>query len=108
MLSLFISGTRTVHVAHGFQNVYRAFQTPIGSILLSILFGLACATLFQRPCESEECVTYEGPLLQVVDGQVMRYGNQCFYRTVHAALPDPARTVVPVGRTTSVHEWKKT
>ncbi len=97
-----------MNVAQGFSNLYRAFHTPIGSILLSILFGLACATLFQRPCESHQCVEYEGPMLQVVDGKVMRYGNQCFYRTVHPALPDASRQVVPVTRTSSASDWKKT
>lgn len=91
---LFSNTTQTADAV--IMRIHRTFDTPIGGSLLSLLIGMAIATLFQRTCEGEDCHEFRGPVLGDIQGKVFAYGDRCYQRTVKATLPDPEhKRIVP-------------
>lgn len=59
----------------------RLFTTPVGRILISVLWGLALAALFRQSCTGSRCIVIQGPPLQDVVGKTFQYeGDQRCYR----------------------------
>ena len=64
-------------------------KSPLGRIIISIVWGLGLSTLFKRACENRTCqiIQYEGPDPQEISNSVYQYGTpECYqYR------PRPAK-----------------
>ena len=58
--------------------VQRLLYTNIGQIVISILFGLALAFMFQRVCKENKCVVIEPPPMDELKKYVYRIGNDCY------------------------------
>lgn len=52
-------------------------KTKLGMILISIIWGLALATLFRKACQGNNCrvITYNGPPPQEISGIYYDYAN---------------------------------
>lgn len=58
--------------------VHRLFYTPFGSMIVSVLFGMALALLFQRVCTGDKCVVPTSPPMKEIGSQVFRVNNDCY------------------------------
>jgi hypothetical protein len=53
-----------------------------GSIILSVLLGLALASLFRKVCIDGNCVIIEGPSLDKIENKIFQQDNKCYtYKT---------------------------
>jgi hypothetical protein len=59
--------------------VDRLFYTSIGSIVVSGIFGLALALMFQRVCKDKRCIVVQTPPLKEIHDFVYEVGkNECY------------------------------
>ena len=71
------------------------FHTSFGQVLVSALFGLALAFMFQRVCKDRKCIIIEAPPLDEIRGSTYKLDNKCFQYTPKPAPCDddePAST----------------
>ena len=60
------------------NNLLNFFNTKIGSILLSILWGLALALLFRESCKGKRCITYKPPCPKYINKNIFNYNKKCY------------------------------
>lgn len=62
--------------------VDRLFYTPIGAMIVSGLFGMALAFMFQRVCKDKRCVIVQSPPLKDINEFVYRVKDgECYKYT---------------------------
>lgn len=62
--------------AHQITN--RLFYTERGQLMVSILFGVALAFMFQKSCRGDKCVVLEPPVPSELAGKVFKVGDACY------------------------------
>ncbi len=60
------------------MNLDRLLHTPTGINVISILLGLGFATFFRKMCHDKNCITFNGPILQDIDGKTYKHGEKCY------------------------------
>lgn len=58
--------------------VDRLFYNPGGQILISILFGIALAFMFQRVCKGDKCIIFDAPPPEEIDGKIYEFEGACY------------------------------
>ena len=58
--------------------VNRMFYTEKGQGLVSFIFGLALAFMFQKVCKGEKCIIYDSPKSEEIDGKVFEFEGSCY------------------------------
>ena len=53
-------------------------HSKTGKYLMSILLGIGLATLFRQTCVGKNCVTYNAPPAEELDGQTYKFDNKCY------------------------------
>lgn len=70
--------------------IQRLFTTPLGKIILSVVWGLGLAALFRQSCKGARCIIVQGPPLAEIEHKTFQYqGDPKCYRfaPVLAACP---------------------
>ena len=57
------------------------FYSVKGQIIVSILFGLALAMLFQKVCKDRKCIVITAPATADIAGKVYQFEGECFKYT---------------------------
>lgn len=73
------------------QLVQRLFYTKMGQAMISLLFGLAIAFMFQKVCKGSKCIVIEAPPMDQINGHVFGVGDECYEyvpRVVPCAIDD--------------------
>lgn len=60
------------------QITSRLFYTERGQLMVSVLFGIALAFMFQKTCKGGKCIVMEPPNPTEISGKVFRTGNECY------------------------------
>lgn len=63
------------------QLTSRMFYSNKGQLIISILFGLAIALLFQRVCKDRKCIIITAPATADIAGKVYQFEGECFKYT---------------------------
>ena len=53
-------------------------NSPLGSIIISIIFGLGLAALFQRACRGDSCIVVKAPSRSDVDRFTYKIDQSCY------------------------------
>lgn len=62
--------------------VERLFYTPYGAIIVSGLFGMALAMMFQRVCKDNKCIVIQAPPQKEIRDYIYQLKNdECFKYT---------------------------
>ena len=69
------------------QLTERSFHTPIGSTLVSALFGVALAFMFQRACKGEKCILYKSPPANEIANTAYALNSEECYKYSHKVVP---------------------
>ena len=57
------------------------FNTEIGRIIVSIVWGIGLSTLFKRVCKNKKCIIIESPNPKDIEEKIFRYkGDSNCYR----------------------------
>ena len=59
-------------------------HTETGKYMMSIIFGLGLASLFRVVCKDKNCIIYQAPPLEEIDGQIYKYNNKCYKYTAES------------------------
>lgn len=78
------------------QNITdRLFYKPNGQMIVSALFGVALALLFQKICKDRKCIMITAPPVAEVSTKVYQFEGECFkYKPYGAKCPEDTETVV--------------
>jgi len=68
----------------------RLFYTEIGQIIVSAIFGISLALIFNRVCK-DNCVLYFAPKYDEVNNNIFKIEDTCYkYKMVNALCNDKA------------------
>jgi hypothetical protein len=68
----------------------RLFYTEIGQIIVSAIFGMALALVFNRVCK-DNCTLYFAPKYNEVNDNIFKIEDTCYkYKTVNVKCNDKA------------------
>lgn len=68
----------------------RLFYTSVGQIIVSAIFGISLALVFNRVCK-DNCVLYFAPKYNEINDNVFKIEDTCYkYKTVNALCNDKA------------------
>jgi hypothetical protein len=56
----------------------RLFHTEMGCVIISAIFGVALAFMFQRVCKGTECVVVKNPPQDEIDKYVYQNDGICY------------------------------
>jgi hypothetical protein len=59
------------------MNLKRLLYTEFGQLLISIMLGLGLATIFREACEGKNCLIFNGPVINEIDGKIYKFGEYC-------------------------------
>lgn len=76
------------------MHLKRLLTTDLGKFFISVLLGLGLATLFRKVCTDKNCITFNGPVLNDIDGKIYKYGEKCYRYTYSAATCDANKKIV--------------
>mgnify|MGYP001255974186 CR=1 FL=1 len=78
------------------MNVRRLLESSLGKIIISILLGLGLASIFYNVCNSKNCIQFKGPVLDEINGKIMRFGNSCYKYDLVRTKCDANKKIVPI------------
>jgi hypothetical protein len=55
----------------------RLFYQPTGQKVISAIFGLAIAFMFQRACKDQKCIVIQAPPTEELE-EIHRNNNECY------------------------------
>lgn len=76
------------------MNFKRLLNTEVGIMFISILLGLGLASFFRKSCEGKNCINFNGPLINEIDGKTYKYGEYCYKYKLSPTKCDPTRKTV--------------
>lgn len=59
------------------MNLKRLLYTDFGQLLISVMLGLGLATMFREVCEGKNCLIFNGPVINEIDGKIYKFGEYC-------------------------------
>ena len=78
------------------MNLKRLLNTPTGVFIISVLLGFGLATLFYKTCNGKQCLTFNGPLIDEIDGKTYKFGEECYKYTLQATKCDDTKQTVEI------------
>lgn len=65
-----------------------------GNIVMSILLGFGLATLFRSVCKDKECIIFNAPPLEEINGKTFKFDNKCYKYTPISTKCDPNKKIL--------------
>ena len=59
-------------------NVKHIINSRPGQISISIILGVGLVSFFRKACNSRNCLVFQAPSPEEIDGKVYSYGNKCY------------------------------
>jgi hypothetical protein len=78
------------------MNVRRLLNTDMGQVLISILLGLGLATMFRQVCEGKNCLIFNGPVINEIDGKIYKFGEYCHKYKLNAVSCNPTKKIIKI------------
>jgi hypothetical protein len=60
------------------MQIIKLLDSRMGMVFVSIILGLALASLFKKSCIDDNCKIIKGPPLKHVEGKVFTFDNKCY------------------------------
>jgi len=54
------------------------FHSQSGKVIMSILLGFGLATFFRAVCNGKDCVIFNAPSLDEINGKIYKFDNKCY------------------------------
>jgi len=59
-------------------NLIHLMKTELGSVIISIIWGLGLAALFRQTCKNRNCIVIKAPDTKDIKGQIYQFDSSCF------------------------------
>lgn len=56
----------------------RMFYTSNGQSLISFIFGMALAFMFQKVCKGDKCILFDAPKPEEIDNKIFEFEGSCY------------------------------
>lgn len=76
------------------MNLKRLLNTEIGISIISILLGIGLATLFRQVCTDKNCIIFNGPILDEINGKIFKFDERCYKYELEHAKCDANKQIV--------------
>jgi len=76
------------------MHLSKFLHTSSGRILMSILLGFGLASLFRTVCKDKNCIIFEAPPLDEIDGKIYKYQDKCYKYNSVSTKCDPKKESV--------------
>ena len=53
-------------------------QSDYGKLIISVILGFGLSTLFRKTCSDKQCMKFDGPPLDKIEGQTYKYDGACY------------------------------
>ena len=74
----------------------RLFYSETGQLLVSALFGIALALVFQKVCSDRKCIVMRAPPMEEVVGKTFEFEGECFkYKPETVKCPAEKERLIP-------------
>ena len=78
------------------MNIKRLTNTPMGQVLLSIILGLGLATMFRQVCEGKNCLIFNGPVINEIDGKIYKFGEYCHKYVLNPVSCNKTKKIIEI------------
>ena len=78
------------------MNFRRLLNTDMGQVFISILLGLGLATMFRQVCEGKNCLIFNGPVINEIDGKIYKFGEYCHKYNLNAVSCNPTKKIIRI------------
>jgi len=80
------------------MNLKRLLNTQMGVFFISVMLGLGLATLFYKACDGKQCIDFNGPIINEIDGKTYKFGEYCYKYVLESAPCDPTKQIIELGK----------
>lgn len=77
-------------------NLKKIINSDTGRIMISALLGLGLASLFHKACKDRNCIIFNGPVLDEIDGKIYKYGEKCYKYSLKPDKCDNTKRIIEV------------
>ena len=75
-------------------NVKNIIKSRPVQISISIILGVGLASFFRKACNSRNCLVFQAPSPEEIDGKVYSYGNKCYSFKSSATQCDKSKKII--------------
>ena len=73
----------------------KLFYEERGQMVISAIFGIALALVFQKICNDRKCIVLKGPSVDEVTSKVFQFEDNCFqYKPLSVKCPESNSKIV--------------
>lgn len=65
--------------------MFDKLQTPIGQVIISIIFGIGIASFFRATCKDGRCIVISGPDPESIQSNTYKIEDKCYQYVPYAA-----------------------
>lgn len=78
------------------MNLQRLLHTELGQAFISILLGLGLASLFRKACTDKNCLRFNGPIIDDIEGKIFKHNDKCYKYAPNSAKCDKTKRIINV------------
>jgi len=78
------------------MHLQRLLNTETGRFFISLLLGIGLATLFRKVCTDKNCITFNGPVINEIDGKVFKHGEGCYQYSMAPTTCDNTKQIIDI------------
>ena len=78
------------------MNLKRLLYTEFGQLLISVILGLWIATMFREVCESKNCLIFNGPVINEIDGKIYKFGEYCHKYVLNPVSCNKTKKIIEI------------
>jgi len=79
------------------MHLSKFLHTSSGRILMSIILGFGLASLFRTVCKDKNCLIFQAPPLDEIDGKIYKYQDKCYKYNSVSTKCNPTKESVNMG-----------
>ena len=76
------------------MHLSKLVHSNTGKYVMSVLLGLGLATLFRTVCKDKNCIIYQAPPWDEIDGQIYKYNGKCYKYTPESTQCNKNKQIV--------------
>ena len=69
------------------SSILKLLDTPMGTIIMSVILGLGLAALFRKACGDKKCIVIKGPNSDEINKYYYKIHDDC-YKYTHVVVPE--------------------
>jgi hypothetical protein len=77
-------------------NIKHLLDSGTGRIIISVILGIGFATLFRTVCKDKNCISFNGPVIDEIDGKIYEFDSKCYKNELKTTKCDHNKQIIDV------------